>query len=286
MPSMDPFRTPSAGGWRFTAMLGAVAVVLSAGILSWIMVTVADMKSSVPSRSIDLARYYAPQSTQPQERIAERPSPAEARRPTQLGGLPGIASWVDDMHALGTSPFGRQAFLGPSPLEFRDTPAATPPAWQPETTAQAATQSPVRTALTETAPASTAPTDRPASVTPADNAAVAEAPPAATPTPPANVAAVETAPVEQGLPPPMVHSRRLALAHEPEVRTFRVVPTHPHKPAAVAAGRPTYTEKIVEQGDSGELKFHYRRRACTPGHMVDVCYMPAENRRSIVVQRY
>lgn len=286
MPSMDPFRTTSTGGWRFTAMLGAVAIVLSAGILSWILVTVADMKSSVPSRSVDLARYYAPQSTQPQERMAERPapSPADVRRPTQLGGSPGIASWVDDMHALGTSPFGQQAFLGPSPLEFGATPAATPPAWQPETTAQAATQSPARTALTETAPPSAVPTDHPASITPTD-AAVAEVPPAAAPTPPANVAAVEAAPVEHGLPPPMAHSRRLALAHEPEVRTFRVVPTRPHKPA-VAAGRPTYTEKIVEQGNSGELKFHYRRRACTPGHMVDVCYMPAENRRSIVVQRY
>jgi hypothetical protein len=265
-------------------MLGAVAIVLSAGILSWILVTVADMKSSVPSRSVDLARYYAPQSTQPQERMAERSAPADARKPTQLGGSPGIASWVDDMHALGTSPFGQRAFLGPSPLEFRDTPSATPPAWQTETTAQAATQPPARTALTETAPPST-PTNRPASITLAENAAVAEAPPAATPTPPANMAAVEAAPVEHGLPSPMAHSRRLALAHEPEARTFRVVPTRPHKPAA-AAERPTYTEKIIEQGDSGELKFHYRRRACTPGNMVDVCYMPAENRRSIVVQRY
>jgi hypothetical protein len=50
--------------------------------------------------------------------------------------------------------------------------------------------------------------------------------------------------------------------------------------------RGTYTEKVVEQGDAGEVKYRYVRHACTPPHMVDVCYMPAENRRSIVVQRY
>jgi hypothetical protein len=50
--------------------------------------------------------------------------------------------------------------------------------------------------------------------------------------------------------------------------------------------RGTYTEKVVEQGDAGDVKYRYVRHACTPPHMVDVCYMPAENRRSIVVQRY
>jgi hypothetical protein len=52
------------------------------------------------------------------------------------------------------------------------------------------------------------------------------------------------------------------------------------------AMRPTYLERSVEEGDAGEVTFHLRRRACTPPHMVDVCFMPAENRRSIVVERY
>jgi hypothetical protein len=50
--------------------------------------------------------------------------------------------------------------------------------------------------------------------------------------------------------------------------------------------RGSYTEKVVEQGDAGEVKYRYVRHACTPPHMVDVCYMPAESRRSVVVQRY
>jgi hypothetical protein len=53
-----------------------------------------------------------------------------------------------------------------------------------------------------------------------------------------------------------------------------------------AFARGTYTEKVVEQGDAGEVKYRYVRRTCAPPHMVDVCYMPAETRRSIVVQRY
>lgn len=55
----------------------------------------------------------------------------------------------------------------------------------------------------------------------------------------------------------------------------------PHKLA-----RPYYVEKLVEQGDAGEVAFRYRRRNCTPDNMVDVCFMPRENRRNIVVEHY
>lgn len=52
------------------------------------------------------------------------------------------------------------------------------------------------------------------------------------------------------------------------------------------ATRPYYLEKTVEQGDAGDVSFRYRRRNCTAPNIVDVCFMPAENRRSIVVERY
>jgi hypothetical protein len=52
------------------------------------------------------------------------------------------------------------------------------------------------------------------------------------------------------------------------------------------ASRATFLEKTVEQGDSGQVSFRYRRRNCTPPNMVDVCFMPAENRRKIVVEQY
>jgi len=54
------------------------------------------------------------------------------------------------------------------------------------------------------------------------------------------------------------------------------------KPAA----RSFYIEKLVEQGDAGEVKYRYRRQSCTPPNMPDVCSMPQENRRSIVVERH
>jgi hypothetical protein len=64
------------------------------------------------------------------------------------------------------------------------------------------------------------------------------------------------------------------------------------EPAAVAAARPPkspargyYIEKFVEQGDAGEVRFRYRRQSCEPPNMPDVCFMPQESRRGIVVER-
>jgi hypothetical protein len=64
------------------------------------------------------------------------------------------------------------------------------------------------------------------------------------------------------------------------------------EPAVVAAprlpklpSRSYYMEKVVEQGDAGEVKFRYRRQSCEPPNMPDVCFMPQANRRGIVVER-
>src|SRR5215470_2579462 len=66
----------------------------------------------------------------------------------------------------------------------------------------------------------------------------------------------------------------------------------PEPAAAVAAPRSSklpsrsyYMEKIVEQGDAGEMRFRYRRQSCEPPNMPDVCFMPQANRRGIVVER-
>lgn len=79
--------------------------------------------------------------------------------------------------------------------------------------------------------------------------------------------------------------RRAQHDPKPEPVAAAAAKTQPPKPHRVAA-RPSYVEKVVEQGDAGEVKFHYRRQVCGPRHMVDVCYMPPENRRSIVVERW
>lgn len=64
------------------------------------------------------------------------------------------------------------------------------------------------------------------------------------------------------------------------------------EPAVAATSNPTklparryYIEKIVEQGDAGEVKFRYRRQPCEPPNMPDVCFMPQSSRRNIVVER-
>jgi hypothetical protein len=73
------------------------------------------------------------------------------------------------------------------------------------------------------------------------------------------------------------HRKALAQEHE----ALLAAAAKPHK----TAGSGYYTEKLIEQGDAGGIKFRYLRRKCAPPNMVDVCFMPAENRRSIVVQR-
>jgi hypothetical protein len=77
-------------------------------------------------------------------------------------------------------------------------------------------------------------------------------------------------------------------AENPKRQTREVAP----EPAAVAAprspklpSRSYYMEKVVEQGDAGEVKFRYRRQSCEPPNMPDVCFMPQANRRGIVVER-
>ena len=88
----------------------------------------------------------------------------------------------------------------------------------------------------------------------------------------------ETTPALAG--PSAQHPDRVRRDRKPDPP--RAAAPKPHR----LAMRPTYLERSVEEGDAGEVTFHYRRRACTPPHMVDVCYMPAENRRTIVVERF
>ena len=81
------------------------------------------------------------------------------------------------------------------------------------------------------------------------------------------------------LPLPAENSKRQTREQAPE-------------PAAVATSRSSklparsyYMEKIVEQGDAGEVRYRYRRQSCEPPNMPDVCFMPQANRRDIVVER-
>jgi hypothetical protein len=79
--------------------------------------------------------------------------------------------------------------------------------------------------------------------------------------------------------PKAEYQRRLVREPKPEP----AVAVTPNSPKLTV--RSYYIEKIVEQGDAGEVKFRYRRQPCEPPNMPDVCFMPQESRRGIVVER-
>jgi hypothetical protein len=234
-PVISP-STSSSGGWRLTAMLGAVAFALCAGILSWVIITVADLKSGASGLSVDLSL----PSDRGQPNIARNDVASFATNlstdlTTGESGRTGVSSWESDMRWLGKNSFAPhaldQASLGLKPaLEFPDTQPATAAA-QPQFGSQ---PEPSGQQIASTAPEAI-----------------------------------------------IDHPRRLAHAQSAELSHVAAV-----KPPHKAAIRPSYLEKMVEQGDAGDVTFRYRRRTCSPSNMVDVCFMPAENRRAIVVERW
>jgi len=80
-------------------------------------------------------------------------------------------------------------------------------------------------------------------------------------------------------PQPSENQKRLTRDPRPESASAIALP-NPPKP-----GRSYYIEKIAEQDDAGEVKYRYRRHPCEPPNMPDVCFMPQESRRNIVVER-
>jgi hypothetical protein len=83
--------------------------------------------------------------------------------------------------------------------------------------------------------------------------------------------------------PPQVAETQKRLARDPRPEPAAVAVAAPSSPKLAA--RSYYVEKFVEQGDAGEVKFRYRRQSCEPPNMPDVCFMPQESRRNIVVER-
>jgi hypothetical protein len=107
------------------------------------------------------------------------------------------------------------------------------------------------------------------------------------PVPPASLSVpdrkpAKSAPQQSWTPPqPPVAESQKRLVRDPKSETAAGSASNPTK----LASQSYYVEKLVEQGDAGEVKFRYRRRACEPPNMPDVCFMPQENRRGIVVER-
>jgi hypothetical protein len=122
---------------------------------------------------------------------------------------------------------------------------------------------------------------QPASETRAVPSKANAAPPAADRAPEADAPVADSAVVHRTF---SAHRRLASSEHDQRRERDQPRATSPklHK----GFDRGTYTEQVVEQGDAGDVKYRYVRHACTPPHMVDVCYMPAESRRNVVVQRY
>jgi hypothetical protein len=262
MDSFDLFRTR-----RHTTLLALVAIGVSAGILTWSVMTIRDLSSSGGPANYAAAGLASALASPAQQSNA----PAKADRGLDTKSLmadafakrmttavlperadPKLAGWENDLdwlhqqsvaavgQAIDNVPTWQTAGLSVSPA-LADRAAPTPVAGEP-------------TAVV--APVGSAPTAAPF---PADA------------DPPA---------VRAGTTRTMTHAAR-----EPAGREGRAESARGAKPRRVAS-RGSYVEKTVEQGDSGDVSFRYRRRACTPGNMLDVCYMPAADRQRIVIERY
>jgi hypothetical protein len=207
-------------------MLGTVALLGTAGVLTWGMVTVADLRSSGSARSIDSA-VSADQLAVP-PRIEQSEDFAAA-----FGALPeaSVSDWKDDLDLLSKQPIAPPAYVD-------DLKAGLP--------------------------------DR--------------APDLPHPAPPISLSDLESQQAKSPVVPvpQLPVQRQMHHMRDPKPEVAQAAAPKPHRLAA----RSSYVEKIVEQGDAGDVKFRYRRHVCAPPHMVDVCYMPPENRRAIVVKQW
>jgi hypothetical protein len=218
------------GGSRYTAMLTTIAILGTAGSLSWIIVSHVHLKSGASGRSLDrapLSRSAGRGSRLKNERSNKFASFRRSERPQ-----PTASGWSDDRGQWRERSVAPQIFADYTNISLQDRGADMP-----------------------------------------------------LPVPPITRADLETSqakfPVPQvSAPPPPVESQK-RLMRDPRPEPAAVATPNSPKLAA----RSYYIEKLVEQGDAGEVRFRYRRQSCEPPNMPDVCFMPQESRRNIVVER-
>jgi hypothetical protein len=254
---MDSFRAR-----RHTIILALVAIAVSFGILTWSIVTLAGLSSSGAALRAaiapDAVALTLVQETNAAAKsdfagVADDPPPVLAKRlaavilPSQADLKP--AAWDNQLEWLRNQPFPSAAPTQPAP-----------PLWQ--------------TAAIPSAPPAAEASREPVKVA------------AAIPSVPAAAEAPRESEEETAIIPPTASAAR-HFVRPRKTEPVQSAAAQPRKDR-VAASQPgrSYTEKVVEQGDSGEISYHYRRRACTPGNMVDVCYMPPANRQRIVIERW
>ena len=210
------------GASRFTATLATIAILGTAGSLSWIIATRTDLKSGTTVRSVD--RPSLPKS-------AGRASRSKNERSNKFASLrrgerSQPSGWNNDRDRWPERSVASRIFVN-----------YTNPSWQDSGADMPLPVPPIMRSDSE---------------------------------------AKSLEPAVFASPPAMESQKRLRdLRPEPAVAVATPKP----------AGRSYYIEKFIEQGDAGEAKFRYRRQPCEPPNMPDVCFMPQESRRNIVVER-
>lgn len=253
---------------RQTTILALVAIAISAGILSWSVIAVsrldfASAKNALATSDLSTDAFVFPQARMRSNQAAKSdfgPKPDFAE--LDLFG-PQVAAAMPP----GTT---ERSFAGPG-NDVAWLRARSLLAQSPGEEIKVAWPEPYRTAALPPTPAYAAP----AYAAPAADEAAA---PAAAP----SRVAVAQPPAAEAAPVARAPETAAEPLRRERAETARSAAPRPHRVAA----RRTYVEKTVEQGDSGEVKFRLRQRACTPGNMMDVCYMPQANRKQIVIDRY
>jgi hypothetical protein len=296
----EPPRPPASR--RFTVLLGLTALVASVPLLGWVAVTTADLHSGLSSPSQGpmlgtadrgdrgpLARPQIANATALQgvgfaDRSMFRTELASTAAPRA-----DAMGWERDWQELTSILPDQDGYLLQPTIALPTFAQGSAPA--PDYTPGPSPPALPNFVATATVPSVIAEASVPSVTAQASAQASTSDLPEATTTTPAEtqVRDADASPSASGdsqnkphqvRPVPVLRDK--VRAHQRSSDETHVASAKPHR----SGNHAEYVEQYVEQGDAGKVQFHYRRRSCTPGNMVDVCYMPAENRREIVVQHY
>jgi hypothetical protein len=272
------------GASRFTALLAAIAISGMAGTFWWAFETRSDMKAAAGNHGASRAlpsKFTGRVSKSKDDRPgkfesnkfelmgkSERPQPSTFQ-PGPQPGSPGRSEDQDQPDRQTPVPLlANYPNPGPAPNSGLRSRSLQSPISQSQSVQNPSSQSP--SSQSPSPPSSWG--DMPLPALPAM-------------TPLAQVQP-DTAPWQaRASDPPMFLPQLPAppsMAENPKRQTREARP--PAAPAAARAPKPPaqsyYMEKFVEQGE-----YRYRRRACEPPNMPDVCFMPQADRQPVVVAK-
>jgi hypothetical protein len=242
------------GASRFTAFLAAVAVSGMAGTFWWALETRSDMKAAAGNLAASrfLPAKFTGRASRSKDERSNKPEPAKF-------DLMGRSERAQP--SLQFSP--QSVSSGRTEVPYQATDRSIPAAMLANYPSPG--PAPVPFSQTPSLPSGRA--DMPLPALPAVSARPDPVPSQAkAPDPPILI------PPLPAPPPAAENPKRRAR----ESKLGQPAAARPTKPPAQSF----YTEKFVEQGE-----YRYRRRACEPPNMPDVCFMPQSDRQPIVIAK-